>query len=205
MEVVLENAGKRYQREWIFRNLSYSLQSGNSYAITGRNGSGKSTLALMLIGQLIPTEGKVIHKESGQAIDEHDVYKYTAMAAPYLELIEEFTVREMIEFHFRMKKKATEMTENDVLEYAWLTEAAGKQVKQLSSGMKQRLKLSLAFLSDCPLLVLDEPTSNLDTHGVEWYLSRLRSGLSHRLTVICSNQPYEYEMCTDIIYIEDFK
>jgi ABC-type multidrug transport system ATPase subunit len=205
MEVILENAGKRYQREWIFRNLSYTLQSGNSYAITGRNGSGKSTLALLLIGQLIPTEGKVFYRKSGNAIDEHNVYQNTAMAAPYLELIEEFTVSEMIEFHFRMKKKVVEMTENDILEYAWLTEAAGKQIKQLSSGMKQRLKLSLAFLSDCPLLVLDEPTSNLDTHGVDWYLDRLQSEISRRLTVICSNQSYEYEMCTHNISVEDFK
>ncbi len=205
MEVVLENAGKRYQREWIFRNLSYNFQSGQSYAITGKNGSGKSTLALLLIGQLIPTDGKVFHIQSGKAIDEHEVYRYTAMAAPYLELIEEFTVKEMIEFHFKMKKMAIDMTESEVLEYAWLAEAAGKQVKQLSSGMKQRLKLSLAFLSDCPLMVLDEPTSNLDTHGVDWYIKRLQSVLPGRLTVICSNQSYEYEMCKYNISVEDFK
>jgi ABC-type multidrug transport system ATPase subunit len=96
-------------------------------------------------------------------------------------------------------------SKEDVLSFAWLEDSAQKQVKHLSSGMKQRFKLALSFLSATPLLILDEPTSNLDTNGINWYLERLNSVLQDRLVVICSNQPYEYEMCRNTIPIEEFK
>jgi len=205
MEIVLENAGKRYLREWIFKNLNYTFHQGASYAITGRNGSGKSTLAAVLSGQLLPSEGVVNHFFDGKKIDEHLVYQHTSLAAPYLELIEEFTLAEMVEFHFGLKKLVAGTTKEEVLAFAWLENAAKKQVKHLSSGMKQRFKLSLSFLSDTPLIILDEPTSNLDSNGINWYLERLDSIIDKRLVVICSNQNYEYEMCGNIISIEDFK
>ncbi|MEQ9100910.1 MAG: ATP-binding cassette domain-containing protein [Imperialibacter sp.] len=205
MEIVLENAGKRYLREWIFKNLNYTLKKGSSYAITGRNGSGKSTLAAVLSGQLIPSEGVVKHSIDGTVLDEHLVYRYTSLAAPYLELIEEFTLTEMVNFHFSLKRLESGKSKEDVLPFAWLEDSAQKQVKHLSSGMKQRFKLALSFLSATPLLILDEPTSNLDTNGINWYLERLNSVLQDRLVVICSNQSYEYEMCRNTISIEEFK
>ena len=103
MEIVLENAGKRYLREWIFKDLNYTFKKGSSYAITGRNGSGKSTLAAVLSGQLIPSEGTIKHYIDGKVLDEHLVYRHTSLAAPYLELIEEFTLKEMVNFHFSLK------------------------------------------------------------------------------------------------------
>ncbi|WP_339810330.1 ATP-binding cassette domain-containing protein [uncultured Imperialibacter sp.] len=205
MEIVLENAGKRYLREWIFKNLSYTFKKGSSYAITGRNGSGKSTLAAVLSGQLIPSEGTVKHYIDGKVLDEHLVYRHTSLAAPYLELIEEFTLSEMVNFHFSLKSLEIGKSKEDVLPFAWLEDSAQKQVKHLSSGMKQRFKLALSFLSATPLLILDEPTSNLDTNGINWYLERLNSVLQDRLVVICSNQSYEYEMCRNTISIEEFK
>ena len=204
MEVLLENTGKRYQREWIFRNLSYQFSTG-SYAITGKNGSGKSTLAAVISGQLLPNEGKIQHLIDNRAVDEHEVYKYLALSAPYLELIEEFTVLEMIRFHFRVKKMKTGLNADDFLAYTWLESAGGKQVKHLSSGMKQRFKLGLVFFTDCPLYILDEPTTNLDIHGIKWYGERLNEVIEDHLIIICSNQPHEYEMCRNTLSIEDFK
>lgn len=205
MDIVLENAGKRYLREWIFRNLTYTFQTGESYAITGRNGSGKSTLAAVLTGQLLLTAGKVSHMIGSKPIDEHRVYQYTSLSAPYLELVEELTVEEMTDLHFNLKPLISGFTKKDVPAYAWLEEAKNKPVKHLSSGMKQRFKLALSFLSDTPLLILDEPTSNLDVHGIKWYNERLDEVIGGRLTVICSNQPYEYDVCKKVISIEDFK
>lgn len=205
MKITLENAGKRYQREWIFKNLTYTFLAGSSYAITGRNGSGKSTLASVLSGQLLVTEGSVKHWLNEKEIDEHLIYRQVALAAPYLELIEEFTLTEMVDFHFGLKKLKSGMEKKDVLDYAMLHSSAGKQVRQLSSGMRQRLKLALSFLSDTPLLILDEPTNNLDAQGINWYQERLQEVIEPKLTVICSNQPYEYEMCTHAISVEEFK
>lgn len=204
MKIILENAGKRYQQQWIFRNFSYQF-GGSSYAITGRNGSGKSTLAALLSGHLLPTEGKVSHFKDVQKIDDSEIYRHLSFAAPYLELIEEFTVAEMVRFHFRLKQITSSFQPYDVLSYCWLEDASGKQVKHLSSGMKQRLKLGLAFLTNAPLLILDEPTSNLDKHGINWFLERLNEVIEERLVVVCSNQPYEYEMCKNIISMEDLK
>ncbi len=205
MKVIVENAGKRYLREWIFKNLTYTFQKGSSYAIIGRNGSGKSTLAGLLSGQIIPTEGKVTHTINDEKIDEHMVYRHIGMAAPYLELIEEFTLAEMVNFHFGLKKLAKEMSAEEVLAYGLLENASNKQVKHLSSGMKQRFKLTLSFLSDTPFIILDEPTSNLDSHGINWYLEHLASIQNDRLVVICSNQIHEYQMCSHVISIEEFK
>ena len=205
MKITLENAGKRYQREWIFKNLTYTFLAGSSYAITGRNGSGKSTLASVLSGQLMLTEGSVKHWIDEKEIDEHLIYRQVALAAPYLELIEEFTLAEMVNFHFGLKQLKKGMEKKDVLNYAMLDKAAGKQVRQLSSGLKQRLKLALSFLSDTPLLILDEPTSNLDVHGIGWFQECLREVMRSKLTVICSNQPHEYETCTHTISVEEFK
>ncbi len=204
MRVVLEKAGKRYQREWIFRNLNYTFSKG-SYAIVGRNGSGKSTLAAVVSGQLLPTEGQISHLDGDKKVDEHEVYRYLSLAAPYLELIEEFTVNELVRFHFKMKKLRPGIALDHFLSYTLLEAAGNKQVKHLSSGMRQRFKLGLCFLSDSPLIILDEPTSNLDVHGINWYKERLNEVIEERLIIICSNQPYEYEMCANILAIEDFK
>ena len=78
-------------------------------------------------------------------------------------------------------------------------------IKYFSSGMKQRLKLALAFCSDTPMLMLDEPTSNLDKQGVEWYLGLVQQFAAGRLTIICSNQEHEYSFCTQHLDISDYK
>jgi len=80
-----------------------------------------------------------------------------------------------------------------------------KAIKNFSSGMKQRVKLALAFCSDTQILLLDEPTSNLDQQGVEWYLSLIEQCSSNRLVIVCSNQEQEYGFCDERINVEDYK
>lgn len=191
MKIVAENLGKRFNREWIFRHFSFTLESGKTYAITGPNGSGKSTLSQILWGQVPPTAGTLQYIEGEKAIAPADMYRHVSIAAPYMDLIDEFTLEEAIRFHFKFKKPANGISVDHAAEQMELPAARDKKIAAFSSGMKQRLKLALAFYSDTPFLFLDEPTTNLDKHAIAWYQNNL-GRQSGRTIIIASNQEDEY-------------
>jgi ABC-type multidrug transport system ATPase subunit len=201
MQLFADNIGKKFNKEWIFRNLSFSLSAGESLAITGANGSGKSTLLQILAGSLPPTEGQIRYRQNDLAVPDEDFYTKIAFSAPYMELIEEMTVSELVRFHQGFKPLLNGLTTEKLLDKIWLTAAADRPVRFLSSGMKQRLKLGLSLFSDTPILMLDEPTTNLDNTGSEWYLEEVQKQLSERIVIICSNLPQEYSFCKQVLAI----
>jgi ABC-type multidrug transport system ATPase subunit len=205
MQITLQNIGRRFNRDWIFRGIDYTFTSGEAYAILGSNGSGKSTLLQVLNGSLTPSVGTISYFKDDKPIDAEQVFQYLSLAAPYLELIEEFTLDEMIDFHFKFKPYRPGMDKKQVIELLNLPGSKHKAIKYFSSGMKQRLKLALAFCADTPILMLDEPTSNLDNQGVDWYLNLVQQFAKDRLTVICSNQEHEYSFCKNKLTISDYK
>ncbi|KEO74720.1 ABC transporter ATP-binding protein [Anditalea andensis] len=203
--IKLDQAGKRYQYEWIFKSLSLDFEPNNRIAVTGSNGSGKSTLLKCVAGLIPFTEGKVSYHLGQTAISEADIFSYLAISAPYMELPEEFTLIELLHFHFKFKNKISNVSIQEMMDIMYLNESKDKQVQFFSSGMKQRLKLGLCFFSDVPLLLLDEPTSNLDQKGVDWYLEMLALYGSSKSILICSNDTREYANCHKIIEMENFK
>jgi ABC-type multidrug transport system ATPase subunit len=204
MTIDLDKVGRRFNQEWIFRNFTYQFKMDGNYAILGPNGSGKSTLLSVLMGGLSPSEGEIsYHKE--KAIEVEDFYKYISFAAPYLDLIEEFTLAETIDFHFKFKNFQKGMDLDQVLQRLGLAKAQDKALKYFSSGMKQRTKLVLACCSDTPVLLLDEPTSNLDTQGVNWYQELINDFTKNRMVIVCSNQELEYSFCEERIQVLDYK
>jgi ABC-type multidrug transport system ATPase subunit len=205
MQITLENIGRRFNREWIFREINYTFNNKGSYAILGPNGSGKSTLLQVLNGSLVPSAGAISYTKDGNAIEPENVFNYLSLAAPYLELIEEFTLNEMVDFHFRFKTFKPGIDKNVLNEILNLRGSQNKMIRYFSSGMKQRLKLALAFCADTPMLMLDEPTSNLDTQGIDWYLNLVEKFSANRLTIICSNQEHEYNFCRERLSISDYK
>jgi ABC-type multidrug transport system ATPase subunit len=205
MTITLQNIGRRFNRDWIFRGVDYSFNSGESYAILGPNGSGKSTLLQVLNGSLSPSEGSINYSFEGKTINAEDIFKHLSLAAPYLELIEEFTLAEMVDFHFKFKSYKAGMDKSLVIELLGMGNNKNKLIKYFSSGMKQRLKLALAFCADTPILMLDEPTSNLDKQGVAWYIGLVRQFAVNRLTLICSNQEQEYGFCGHRLDITGYK
>src|SRR6201996_2423726 len=205
MQITLQNIGRRFNREWIFRGIDYTFTGGESYAILGANGSGKSTLLQVLNGSLTPSAGTISYFNNDKPVEAEQIFQYLGLAAPYLELIEEFTLDEMIDFHFKFKPYRPGMDKEQVIELLSLPGSKHKAIKYFSSGMKQRLKLALAFCADTPILMLDEPTSNLDNQGVDWYLSLVQQFAKDRLTVICSNQEHEYSFCKNRLTISDYK
>lgn len=205
MEIVLKNIGRRFNRDWIFKDINYQFHSGNAYAILGRNGSGKSTLLHVLISQLSPSKGTITYSREGKIVDIDHLYKHFSLAAPYMELIEEFTLKELIDFHFSFKNYLNGINYRHFMDILGLISSENKEIRYFSSGMKQRTKLALAVLSDTPMLFLDEPTANLDQAGINWYKSFLKEYRGDRLVVICSNQAHEYEFCDQQLNIEQYK
>lgn len=205
MEISLENIGRRFNREWIFRGISRSFTAGSSYAVLGPNGSGKSTLLQILAGSLTPSEGSIAHIVDGQPADPEGVFRSVSIAAPYLELIEEFTLAEIIRFHFSFKNPAANVAAGELIARMELEKARNKQLKYFSSGMKQRVKLALAICSDSPVLILDEPASNLDHKAVDWYLRLISDFTRDRIVLVGSNQEHEYAFCSHQLRITDYK
>ena len=206
MEITLKDIGRRYNSEWIFRHINYRFESGKSYAVLGQNGSGKSTLLKVLSGSLSSSEGELVYTNGESIIGIDQVYQELSIVAPYIELIEEFTLRELFDFHFQFKSYLQGFDKERVLNLLGLESALDKEIKHFSSGMRQRVKLVLACCSNSNLVLLDEPTSNLDSAGEEWYLNLIAcTKLDFRLFIICSNQKKEYEFCDETISIVDFK
>jgi ABC-type multidrug transport system ATPase subunit len=204
-KITLENIGRRFNRDWIFRGIDHSFENGKVYAILGPNGSGKSTLLHVLNGSLSPSAGKIGFFNEDKPVEIEEAYRHLSLAAPYLELIEDFTLSEMIDFHFKFKSYVSGVNKNGLIELLGMSDSKNKLIKYFSSGMKQRLKLGLAFCSDTPMLMLDEPTSNLDMQGVDWYLNLVQKFAQNRLTIICSNQEHEYSFCDERLNITDYK
>lgn len=204
-QIELENIGKKFKNEWIFRNLNFSFQSGIAYAITGPNGSGKSTFVQAMAGIIPVNEGRVTYKDNHRVVPEEEWYRRLSTASPYMELIEEFTLKEAVDFHSRFKTFRLNLSTDDFLEEIHLRKHALKQLKNFSSGMKQRLKLGLAFYSEAEILFLDEPTSNLDHAGFDWYLKLVENHADGRIIIVSSNEPKEYDFCTQSLNVLDFK
>jgi ABC-2 type transport system ATP-binding protein len=205
MRIQAENLGKRFNREWIFRGLQLDLQKSKAHAITGPNGSGKSTLLQIITGMMPLSEGTIAYSDKNNIIDPDNLYREISIATPYQELIEEYTLSEQIDFHLKFKSFRQGCNKEQLILNLNLENSKDKEIRFFSSGMKTRLKLGLAFFSDTPLLLLDEPTSNLDSRGIDWYQEEIRKNIADRLVIICSNQRYEYEVCEEVLDISNYK
>lgn len=201
MKISLQNAGKRFNREWIFRNLNYEFISGKSYAITGPNGSGKSTLLQLIAGAITISEGTILYSDC----KSENVYKSISIAAPYLELIEEMTLHEFLLFHGKLKKWLSDVDEKKIISILNFEKDAEKQIRYFSSGMKQRVKLAQSIFSDVPVILLDEPCTNLDEEGINLYKRLIADYCNERLLIISSNDKIEYEFCQEILNMKDIK
>jgi ABC-type multidrug transport system ATPase subunit len=206
VQIEAQGLGRRYGRQWIFKNLSHDFRPGTATAVLGPNGAGKSTLLNILAGQLLPTAGQVRYELGGRALPVAEVPRQLAYCAPYLELPDEFTLLELLAFHTRLKPLRPGITVANLVDIMYLQKARHQPVREFSSGMKQRLKLGLALYAAAPLLLLDEPTTNLDATGAAWYLEHVaRVRDADRLVIVSSNVPAEYAFCEAQVRITDFQ
>ena len=205
MKISLTDAGKRFNRDWIFRHLTYEFSAGQSYAIIGPNGSGKSTLLQVLSGSMQVNEGNIQYSMLNVQCSSDEVYKYTSICAPYLEVVEEMTLIEFFNFHAGFKPFLPTISSEKIISILGLENAVNKQIRNYSSGMKQRVKLAQAIFSDVPVVLLDEPCTNLDTTGVDLYKQLIEEYCQKRMVIVSSNDHHEYDFCSYRINITDWK
>ncbi len=206
VSIHFSSAGKKFLNQWIFRNLDLQINHREKIAITGYNGSGKSTLLQVISGFQSLNEGAVHFYCNGSEVKVDDWYKKISFAAPYLDMHEDYSMHELISFYSSFKPFIKSLPEKELLSIIELNESRDKAIKYFSSGMKQRIRLSLAVLSDAPVLLLDEPLSNLDKRGLEWYRSLIRTFTSDKTVIICSNNiEEEIESCNRRINLHDYK
>src|SRR6188508_358311 len=205
MKISLTDAGKRFNRDWIFRHLTYEFSAGQSYAIVGPNGSGKSTLLQVLSGSMEVNEGNAQWSMLNAQCPTEQVYNHISICAPYLEVVEEMTLIELLNFHAGFKPFLSSITSEKIISILGLENAVNKQIRNYSSGMKQRVKLAQSIFSDVPVVLLDEPCTNLDTTGVELYKQLIQDYCQKRMVIVSSNDHHEYDFCNSRINITDWK
>jgi ABC-type multidrug transport system ATPase subunit len=179
--------------------MNHTFESDSITGINGINGSGKSTLIKMLCGFLSSSEGNISYTLEGKNIERSDVFQYMTLAAPYTDIINEYDVEEMFAFHVKFKKLREDIDTNQFLEIVKLKGNRGKQIQFYSSGMKQRLQLALAVLTDSKLLLLDEPTSYLDAENKAWFYDLLQLHKNRRTIIVASNDKDDFDLCNSVI------
>lgn len=203
MQIKLNNCGKSFNRKWLFRNINVTFNSGDKWVFLGANGSGKSTLTLLLAGQVWPTEGTINWQFNNQKIEPVNIYSKIALASPAMELPEEFSVTEICNMQQKMKPF---IMANPLELIAQLCDFDNrnmhKPIQNFSSGMKQRFKICLAAFTNAPILILDEPLTNLDSTGSKVLNTIIENYTQNRLLVIASNRKDEYEACDKYLRIE---
>jgi ABC-type multidrug transport system ATPase subunit len=192
--ITLNNISKKFGSIWIFKNVTAEFIAGKKYAITGANGSGKSTLLKVLAGIITPNAGEV-------KFAFEDVYQHISFSAPYMDLPEELTLNELFKFHENIRRLS--ISRQTFMDEVQLE--GDKEIRNYSSGMKQRLKLAFALFTESKILLLDEPSATLDEHWNNWYLKTVQQVDSNRLVIISSNIPAEYAFCDTTLDIGQFK
>ena len=205
MQITLSDIGKKFNRQWVFKGINLEISSQQSLALVGNNGSGKSTLIQIIFNFQTYSKGSINYWLNQILLTEEELVGKIAFAAPYLELFEDFTLIEMLQFHFKLIPKQADISLEEMISNGGLGGQENKAVKYFSSGMKQRLKLLMAIYADTPLLLLDEPCSNLDNQGIEWYRNLVQTQLKKRTIIIASNQLFEYDFCDSTLSVQDFK
>lgn len=205
MTISLQDISKRYGLEWILKKVHLELITNNQYAVIGPNGSGKSTLLKIIANGIVPTQGKITYSiDNNQTPSDFLINKNIAFTAPYISILEEMSLEEMYIFHSKLHVMYCKDLQHflDIIE---LQKHRNKYIKHYSSGMKQRVKLALAILSKTEVLILDEPSSNLDEKATQWYLNLVQKYMQDRIVLIGSNQEREYNFCTHQINVLDYK
>lgn len=185
---------KNFDRKQIFDNITFELGNSTSLAIAGRNGSGKSTLIKILANLLSPTSGTIELNIDNNLLNRKDYYKHIGFVSPYLNLYDEFTGKENLEIVSKIRG-LNNFSIDEVLNQTGLYERRNDLLKIYSSGMKQRLKMAFAFLHNPNVLLLDEPTSNLDKDGIDIVTHIINEYKKDRIVIIATNDEYEKSLC----------
>lgn len=184
MKIIFDQVSKSFGNQEVINNFSFTFKNKN-YAVLGNNGSGKSTLLQLISNLIIPNSGNINYIDNNIKISNEDAIKNISFTAPYLELIEELDVDSLLKFHYKFKIPI--IKNKSLIKKMGLSEYKNKKIFQLSSGIKQRVKLLLALNTKCKFTILDEPTTNLDDNGKEIYYNLYKKFKNKKSIIIASN------------------
>ena len=199
MKINLQHISKYFGDELLFDDVSLSFSQPSSTALLGINGSGKSTLLQIIATYMMPSKGEIVYAQNDKIIDPENIYYHISFCAPYLELIEEMTLHEFLQYHFTFKKALLSIDE--IIKQIGLQHAANKPIEKFSSGMKQRVKLAQAIFADTDVLFLDEPCTNLDEQGIALYHHLIETYCRERILIVASNDKVEYGVCQEVFQV----
>lgn len=205
MQIQLEEIGKRFGSEWIFKNIHYTFTAPGTYALLGSNGSGKSTLLQVIAGAIMSSKGIITYTLPGKTLADEEVFRHMAFCSPAMELPDDFTLEEQLQFHFGFKAVKNNLSIHALIDLLDLQVHRHKPLKSFSSGMRQRVKLACALFADTPVLLLDEPCTNLDEKGIRWYRDMVNQYCTHQLVMVASNTIAEYDFCEHHIHVQQYK
>ncbi len=205
MKIKLTNLGKRYNRQWIFRNINLEFNANKHYAITGPNGSGKSTLLQVIGGAVTHNEGSIAYSEENILLPSENIFTKISITAPYLDVVEEMTLYEFFSFHKKMKGWINDVPTDKIIEIIHLEKFSSMPILYFSTGMKQRVKLAQAIFSNVSLILLDEPATNLDEEGISLYNFLIKNYCHNRIVIVSSNDKNEYSFCEEKIDMMNYK
>ncbi len=197
---------KSFGRRLIFNDLQFRFDKSGVYGISGPNGSGKSTLVKIIAGILGASKGKIVHKMNDQEIAEELLHDHIGFVSPYLVLYEEFSTYENLKLFAEIRGvKFNKERVDYLLNKFLLYKRKDDLLKTYSSGMKQRVKFIFALMHSPQLIILDEPTSNLDDEGKNSVYELVREEGQKNIVLIASNEKSDLELCNDIVYLEKYK
>lgn len=203
ISIHLESISKKFHQFYLFQNINLDIYFKDKLVITGNNGSGKSTLLKIIIGLISPTSGQVIYKTGEKILDKKNIYQNISAATPYMSLPEDFSITELIKHLYIYRNYY--VNPQELLNLLDLDKHLHKPIKQFSSGMKQKTKLLLAIADTAPVLLLDEPLSNLDAHAVQWYKNMINKFTPDKTVIVFSNaQHQEYFFCDKNLSLSSF-
>ena len=196
MNIEARQLGKRFSQRWIILGFSHTFPPGSRTAVQGANGSGKSTLLAMLAGRLEPSRGAVLVDDDRGPELPDNYYRRVSFQGPYLELPGELNCTELFAAHARIRGFQPGTSAEEGIELLQLPRAVLRErILGFSSGMIQRVRLVLALLSRSDLVLLDEPTSNLDRAGVRWFEQLVAENLGPRTLIVASNEERDFLHC----------
>ena len=198
------NLTRKFDRKTIFENLNFELTPSSATAITGRNGSGKSTLIKIIANLLIQSSGELNLFDGGEKVKKENVFKYIGFVSPYLNLYDEFTGYENLKIISDIRGSGHRNIDN-VLKRVGLYNRRNDLLKIYSSGMKQRLKIAFAILHEPKIMLLDEPTSNLDLEGISVVDDIANEYKKDRILIIATNDAHERSLCGNEINLNEIK
>lgn len=198
-----ENISRTFNRRTIFSEISFSVSAPGSISITGKNGAGKSTLAKIIAGVLSASKGEIIYELDGKKIDDERRKAHIGFVSPYLNLYDEFSAMENLFLLLRIRACRNQFSGQiePLLRRFNLWERREDAVRAYSTGMKQRLKYVFALAHSPSVLILDEPTTNLDNDGIKVVEEVVREQKRTSLLIVATNDSAEAAWCEKSIQL----